>query len=129
MNAVTVRLRRKQLGAAGIEFVFVFIIFFGVFYAIISYAFVNLLYQSLIQASAEGARAVAKLDASQFSNIQTFKNAATAVAKDAALNELRWLPQATQDWIVKGDGIKTSITTSNVTFSTGTGTTTVSTPY
>jgi len=55
-------LPHKQKGAAAIEFALVFIIFFGVFYGIVSYSLPLLLMQSFNQSTAEAVRRSVALD-------------------------------------------------------------------
>lgn len=50
--------RRAQRGVTAVEFALVFPLFFGVFYAIVSYSLIFVAEQSLTLATAEGARAV-----------------------------------------------------------------------
>lgn len=113
---------RSQRGAAGIEFVFLFTIFFGVFYAILSYAFVTLMYQGLIQAAAEGARAAIRLDAASFTNDAAYQQASTTLARTGALNALSWMPQSIRTQIANENGVTTSFTKTNTSISTGSGT-------
>ncbi|KRP48996.1 TadE-like protein [Pseudomonas libanensis] len=79
---------RKQKGAAAIEFALVFVIFFAVFYGMLSYSLPLLLMQSFHQAAAEGVRRSVSLDPS------TAGYSALVVqrAKDAAQAQLNWIP-------------------------------------
>jgi len=54
--------RGRQRGAVAIEFALTFVLFFGIFYAIVSYAFPLLLSQSMNMAVAEGARSALAMD-------------------------------------------------------------------
>lgn len=112
---------RSQRGAAGIEFVFLFTIFFGVFYAILSYAFVTLMYQGLIQAAAEGARNAVRLDAASFTNDAAYQQASTTLARAGALNALSWMPQSIRNQIANENGVTTSFSKTNTSISTGSG--------
>lgn len=112
--------RQAQQGAVGIEFVFLFTIFFGVFYAILSYAFVTLMYQGLIQAAAEGARSAVKLDPASFTSSASYQTASTTLARTAALNALTWMPQNIRTRIANG-GVTTSFATTNTSINTGSG--------
>jgi len=112
---------RSQRGAAGIEFVFLFTIFFGVFYAILSYAFVTLMYQGLIQAAAEGARYAVRLDAASFTSDAAYQQASTTLAKTGALNALSWMPESIRTQIANQNGVTTSFTKTNTSISTGAG--------
>ena len=111
---------RAQRGAAGIEFAFLFTIFFGVFYAVISYAFVTLLQQGLAQASAEGARAAVRLDPTQYNATQalSFQTDTTKVAQDATRKALSWMPSAVQAKL--NNAVEVSYTTSKIPLANGT---------
>jgi Flp pilus assembly protein TadG len=115
------RWARAQRGAAGIEFAFLFTIFFGVFYAVLSYAFITLLHQGLVQAAAEGARASVRVDRTAFTGDAQFQAAGNAMARDAAINALSWLPLAVRTKISSGNGITTNWTNSTVPINTGAG--------
>jgi len=83
-------LPHKQKGAAAIEFALVFIIFFGVFYAIISYSLPLLLMQSFNQSTAEAVRRSVAVDPSA-------PGYATLVQTTAAAEltrQLAWIPAA-----------------------------------
>lgn len=54
--------RGRQRGAVAIEFALAFVLFFGIFYAIVSYAFPLLLSQSMNMAVTEGARGALAVD-------------------------------------------------------------------
>jgi Flp pilus assembly protein TadG len=117
---------RAQRGAAGIEFALLFTIFFGVFYAVLSYAFIVLLHQGLVQAAAEGARAAVRIDRTEFNDDGQYKAACQALAQAAAANALSWMPQSVQTKIVGGAGITFDWTDSTVAINTGNGTQKVS---
>jgi Flp pilus assembly protein TadG len=112
---------RAQRGAAGIEFAFLFTIFFGVFYAILSYAFIMVMYQGLVQAAAEGARAAVRVDRTAFVSAAQYQTAGTAMARQAAINALAWMPAAVRAKIASGNGITSTWTNSNVAINTGNG--------
>lgn len=113
---------KRQRGAAAIEFAILFTIFFGVFYAILSYAFVNLLYQGLIQAAAEGARSVVQLNPTSFASKSAYDTAATTLAKASANQALSWMPQTVKNSISKdANGITAVVTNDNVTVNTSSG--------
>ncbi len=76
--------RRNCAGAVAVEFAFVFLIFFSLFYAIVAYGFVFTLQQNLTLAAEEGARAA----------VQDAPNEAARLtrAQATANNVLNWLP-------------------------------------
>jgi hypothetical protein len=80
---------KKQQGAASIEFVIVFIVFFMLFYGMVSLTFPLLLKATYEELSAEALREAVTLHSFQADPQQT-KNAASAV--DAVL-ENTWLPK------------------------------------
>ncbi len=114
------RRARAQRGAAGIEFAFLFTIFFGVFYAALSYAFITLMYQGLVQAAAEGARAAVRIDRTAFTSDTELQTAANALARDAVVNALSWMPASARTTI-NGSGINFNWTKTTVPITTGNG--------
>ena len=83
-------LPRKQKGAVAIEFALVFVIFFAVFYGLVSYSLPLLLLQSFHQAAAEGVRRSVALDPSTVG----YPALVTQRAQAAALAQLTWIPSA-----------------------------------
>ena len=81
-------LPHKQKGAAAIEFALVFIIFFGVFYGIISYSLPLLLMQSFNQSTAEAVRRSVALDP----NTPGYEAALKNVVKLELTRQLAWIP-------------------------------------
>lgn len=119
-HPTSLRRARAQRGAAGIEFAFLFTIFFGVFYAILSYAFVTLMYQGLVQAAAEGTRAAVRVDRTAFVSEDQYKKAAETMARSATLNALSWMPTTVRT-AISGGGITPSWANSTVTITDGAG--------
>ncbi|MBO0494857.1 TadE/TadG family type IV pilus assembly protein [Pseudomonas sp. Marseille-Q1929] len=83
-------LPRKQKGAAAIEFALVFMLFFAVFYGLVSYSLPLLLLQSFNQATAEGVRRSVALDPTT----PGYAAAVQARAVAGAQAQLQWLPSA-----------------------------------
>ncbi|MHA6573095.1 TadE/TadG family type IV pilus assembly protein [Pseudomonas sp. ATCC PTA-122608] len=81
-------LPRKQKGAVAIEFAAVFVIFFAVFYGMISYSLPLLLLQSFNQATAEAVRLSVGLDPT----MAGYQNAVITTAKNTVVTRLRWIP-------------------------------------
>jgi Flp pilus assembly protein TadG len=116
------RHKRTQAGAVGIEFAFVFVIFFGVFYAILSYAFVTLLYQGLTHAASEGARSALKLDPALYKSDADYETASKELVTSSVKTALNWLPQGAIDHIASStNGIQTRVRSTNVTVNTSSG--------
>lgn len=81
---------RRQKGALALEFAPLFVVFFGVFYAIVSYSLAILLQQAFTQAAAEGARAVVKVDPVAFKTDSAYLEAVRQAARTRALDSLSW---------------------------------------
>ncbi|MFL1419775.1 TadE/TadG family type IV pilus assembly protein [Pseudomonas fildesensis] len=82
----------KQKGAVAIEFAVVFVIFFAVFYGLISYSLPLLLMQSFNHAAAEGVRRSVALDPAT----PDYPNQLILRAKSAAQAQLNWIPTTFQ---------------------------------
>jgi len=83
-------LPRKQKGAVAIEFALVFIIFFAVFYGLVSYSLPLLLMQSFNQSTAEAVRRSVALDP----GTANFDTAVRTVATNELTRQLAWIPAA-----------------------------------
>lgn len=80
----------RQKGAAAIEFVAVFMVFFAVFYGLVSYALPMLMLQSFNQASSEAVRRCVALDPASRSYAEDVQATAHAVID----RQLAWMPAA-----------------------------------
>jgi len=83
-------LPKQQKGTAAIEFVAVFVMFFAVFYGLVSYSLPLLLMQSFTQATAEAVRLSVGLDPA----MQDYGTTVQTTAKSAIRERLRWIPNA-----------------------------------
>ncbi|PAU54227.1 TadE/TadG family type IV pilus assembly protein [Pseudomonas sp. PICF141] len=83
-------LPRKQKGAVAIEFALVFIIFFAVFYGLVSYSLPLLLMQSFNQSTAEAVRRSVALDP----GTANYDTAVTNIATTELTRQLAWIPAA-----------------------------------
>ncbi|MCO7518920.1 MULTISPECIES: TadE/TadG family type IV pilus assembly protein [unclassified Pseudomonas] len=81
---------RQQKGAAAIEFVAVFMVFFAVFYGLVSYALPMLMLQSFNQASSEAVRRCVAVDPSS----QTYALDVQGLARQVIGQQLAWMPSA-----------------------------------
>jgi Flp pilus assembly protein TadG len=97
-------LPRKQKGAVAIEFALVFVIFFAVFYGIVSYSVPLLLMQSFHEATAEAVRRSVSLDP----NTPGYQTAIVDMATQALQLQLSWVPSAFN--ITYGAGADASVT-------------------
>ncbi|NWA25248.1 pilus assembly protein [Pseudomonas gingeri] len=82
----------KQKGAAAIEFALVFVIFFGVFYGMVSYCLPLLMVQSFHEATAEALRRSVAVDPVAAGSNYTTLVQSTAI--QAATSKLGWIPPA-----------------------------------
>ncbi|MDF2396403.1 pilus assembly protein [Pseudomonas sp. 3MA1] len=78
----------KQKGAAAIEFAAVFVIFFAVFYGLVSYSLPLLMMQSFNQATAEAVRRAVAVDPNSANYATTVQNLANSVVQAQTL----WIP-------------------------------------
>lgn len=84
--------RKKQKGAVAIEFAAVFIIFFAVFYGMISYSVPLLLNQSFNAATAEAVRRAVSVDPN--STGSGYGAAVQNMALTTLSQKLQWIPPA-----------------------------------
>lgn len=81
---------RRQKGAAAIEFAAVFVIFFGVFYALVSYSLPLLMMQSFNAAASEAVRRSVALSPSI--GTATYATQVVTQAKTTVQSQLNWMP-------------------------------------
>jgi len=79
---------RQQKGAAAIEFVAVFMVFFAVFYGLVSYALPMLMLQSFNQASSEAVRRCVAVDPAS----ATYSQDVQGLARQVIGQQLAWMP-------------------------------------
>lgn len=82
--------RKSQKGAVAIEFALVFVIFFAVFYGLISYSLPFVMMQSFNQATAEAVRRSVAIDPTTPGYATAVVNAANA----ALTQQLSWVPSS-----------------------------------
>lgn len=80
----------RQKGAAALEFVAVFMIFFSVFYGLVSYTLPILMLQSFNQASSEAVRRCVALDPTS----ATYANDVQVLGRQVIRDQLAWMPAA-----------------------------------
>jgi Flp pilus assembly protein TadG len=80
---------RAQTGAAAIEAALLFVIFFTLFYAIVSYSLPLMIMQAVQHAASEGARAAVAVDP----NAEHYQDKVKSQAINVALESVSWLPQ------------------------------------
>ena len=87
-----VRQRRRQRGAAAIEFALLFVLFFAVFYALVSYAIAMLLQESFQHAAEEGARSAIAVDNLAFASNSAYRSGVEPRVRTTVGDSLSWLP-------------------------------------
>lgn len=80
--------RKSQKGAVAIEFALVFVIFFAVFYGLVSYSLPFVLMQSFHQATSEAVRRSVQVDP----NIANYSTVVLSTANATLQQQLSWLP-------------------------------------
>ncbi|GFM68588.1 pilus assembly protein TadE [Pseudomonas cichorii] len=80
--------RRKQKGAAAIEFAVVFVVFFAVFYGVVSYSLPLLMVQSFNAAASEAVRRSVALSPT----IANYDTLLVTQARTVLTNQLAWMP-------------------------------------
>lgn len=99
----SVRNRQRDKGSALVEFVFVFVIFFVMFYGLVAYALPMALVQGFTLAAGEGARAAVQVDPTAFTGTsaqQDYENKVRQYVRDRTWNALGWFqnfPGASKD--------------------------------
>ena len=94
MNACfPISVRRHQRGAAAIEFALLFMLFFVVFYALVSYAIAMMLQESFQHAAEEGARAAIAVDPLAYSSQSDYiSSGVEPQVRTTVGTALDWLP-------------------------------------
>jgi Flp pilus assembly protein TadG len=80
--------RKSQTGAVAIEFALVFIIFFAVFYGLVSYSLPLVMMQSFNQATAEAVRRSVAVDP----NTPNYSTVVLNTANATLTQQLSWIP-------------------------------------
>lgn len=81
---------RRQRGAAAIEFAAVFVIFFAIFYGVVSYSLPLLMVQSFNAAASEAVRRSVALSP----GVANYSTLVSAQAETVLLKQLEWMPSA-----------------------------------
>lgn len=88
-------LRKPQAGAAAIEAALMFVIFFTLFYAIVSYSLPLLMMQAFNHAAASGARSGVSVEPSEFVDTDSYiQNGVIPRIRTVVGNSLSWLPDS-----------------------------------
>ncbi|MFJ2360066.1 TadE/TadG family type IV pilus assembly protein [Pseudomonas sp. RSB 5.4] len=82
--------RKSQKGAVAIEFALVFVIFFAVFYGLVSYSLPFVMMQSFNEATSEAIRRSVQVDP----NTPNYSTVVVNTANAALTQQLSWVPPA-----------------------------------
>ncbi len=97
-------LRGRQSGSTAIEYALLFLPFFALFYAIVSYGFVFMLMQTFSSAAEGGARAALAVDPTAYSDSDDYiNNGVTVQVRQQVARQLDWLPPAVKSHVL-GEG-------------------------
>ena len=107
------KIQRKQKGAAAIEFVIIFPIFFLIFYAIVTYGLIFAAQQTITLAASEGARAAVRYQTGK--DDATRQTARIAAACDMSNQALAWLRKTSAGQAAAQGVCATGITSTVVT--------------
>lgn len=101
---------RRQRGAAAVEFAVVFLVFFALFYGIVSYALAFMLMQGFSFAANEGARAAIAVDRLAYSSDADYlENGVKPRVREVVSDTLSWLPGKALAAAVGAGGSKVSV--------------------
>lgn len=85
-----------------IEFAPLFILFFAILYASLSYGMAMLIQQTLTYAAAEGARAAVKVEPAAYTSVAAYQLAARTVVRTQAEKDLAWMSDEIRSKITSG---------------------------
>lgn len=109
-----------QNGATAIEFMMIFLVFFGLFYAIVNYAIVMLMQTAFTHAAEEGARSAIAVDRLAYADSAAyFSNGVDPRVRSVIGNSLDWLPAKPKEKVL-GSGnslVKLSMNNNQLTVS------------
>ncbi|MCB5184481.1 pilus assembly protein [Methylobacillus gramineus] len=93
--------KRQQSGAAAIEFAMLFMLFFTLFYALVTYSIVFLLQSSFVFAASEGARSAIAVDPMAYSSSALYaNNGVSSRVRSTVSSSLTWMPQRIRDHVL-----------------------------
>lgn len=103
MYRLTAR-RKSQTGAAAIEAALMFVIFFTLFYAIVSYSLPLLLVQAFNHAAASGARSAVAVEPDAFADTDSYiQNGVIPRVREVVGATLGWLPSSASQAVLGAD--------------------------
>jgi Flp pilus assembly protein TadG len=92
--------QQRQRGAAAIEFALLFVLFFAVFYALVSYGIAMMLRESFQHAAEEGARSAIAVDSLAYASSAAFHAGVEPQVRTTVGNSLTWLPPAVKTQVL-----------------------------
>lgn len=102
---------RVQKGAVAIEFVLLFLLFFGLFYAMVNYSLVMLMQSAFVHAAEEGARAAIAVDRMAYANDQAYLgNGVDPRVRSVVGDSLNWLPAKPKDKVLGAGNSQVQLT-------------------
>jgi Flp pilus assembly protein TadG len=105
------KLSQNQQGAVAIEFVMLFLLFFGLFYAMVNYAIVMLMQSAFVHAAEEGARAAIAIDRLAYANNQAYLgNGVDPRVRSVVGDALNWLPAKPKDKVLGAGNSQVQLT-------------------
>ena len=118
MKNKTTQLRKVLIkscrGAAAIEFVFLFLIFFTLLYAIATYSLIFLLQTSFHHAASEGARSAISVNAQAYVNESAYLNQGVVpTVRSTVGTALSWLPAKARNRVLGANNSNVDITVMN----------------
>jgi Flp pilus assembly protein TadG len=106
--------KKLSRGAAAIEFVFLFMIFFTFFYATVTYSLIFLLQTSFHHAANEGARSAISIDPQAFANDTAYFDTGVApLVRSTVGAALSWLPTTARDQVLGTNNGNVEVTRAN----------------
>lgn len=107
-------IKASAKGAATIEFALVFLLFFTLFYAIVTYALVFLLQTSFNHAANEGARSAISIDPQAFSSESAYvDNGVIPIVRTTVGRALAWLPTRANNAVLGSGNSNVDVSVSN----------------
>ena len=110
MHSGISRSLRAQNGAVAIEAALLFVIFFTLFYAIVSYSLPLLMLQAFHHAASAGARAAVAVDSAEFNDTGDYiQNGVEPRVRSVVGELLNWLPPAAQGAVLGDENQKVQV--------------------
>jgi Flp pilus assembly protein TadG len=105
------RKHSSQQGAVAIEFAFLFMLFFVLFYAIVSYSTAMLLQQSFAHAAAEGARSALAVNPLSYTSTGDYQTSGVEPRiRNVVGQVLSWLPTKAKTHVLGGNNGNVQVT-------------------